>query len=127
METRGRLAEVLVATGDISPARQICQEQRVYFSKRVEKRMGEYHEFAPILRMLSILCCSEGRHEEGNNATRELSRIMEMLGTVFPSLQEQVKIRLRAQARTPILKVLEEMSQKLDCGHQRHITSLFDI
>ncbi|KAF5319246.1 hypothetical protein D9619_008387 [Psilocybe cf. subviscida] len=127
METRGNLANILFATGDHAQARQICEERRAYFSKRVDTRMGEYRELAPILRMLGILCCSEGRHEEGEAAAQELSRIMMTLGIAFPSLQEQVKIRLRNQAEVPILKVLDNMSAKLDCGHQTEVGSSFSI
>ncbi|KAF5319350.1 hypothetical protein D9619_008424 [Psilocybe cf. subviscida] len=127
METRGYLAEILLATGDLAQARHICEERRAYFSKRVETRMGDYRKLAPIFRMLGILCCSEGLHEEGYIAAVELSRIMRMLGSVFPSLQEQVKIRLRRQAQVPILKTLEEISQRLDCGHQMEVASWFSI
>ncbi|KAF5319319.1 hypothetical protein D9619_008386 [Psilocybe cf. subviscida] len=125
METRGYLADILLAIGDLSQARLICEERRAYFSKRVEKRMGEYRDLAPILRMQGILCCTEGLHEEGDAAAQELSRIMKTLGSAFPSLQEQVKIRLRHQAKVPILKVLDDMSKKLDCGHQAEVLSLF--
>ncbi|KAF5327255.1 hypothetical protein D9619_004588 [Psilocybe cf. subviscida] len=127
METRGNLANILLATGDTAHALQICEERSVYFSKRVGTQMGEYRELAPILRMLGILCCSEGCHEEGNTAAKELSRIMKMLGSTFPSLQEQVKIRLRHQAQVPILKVLELMSQQLDCGHQTEVALLATV
>ncbi|KAF5329413.1 hypothetical protein D9619_009140 [Psilocybe cf. subviscida] len=127
METRGNLAEILLTTGDLAQARQICEEGSAYFFKRVEIRMGEYRNLAPILRMLGVLCCSEGRHEEGEAAAKELSRIMKTLGSTFPSLQEQVKIRLRNQAKVPILKVLDDMSQKLDCRHQTEVVSLFAI
>jgi tetratricopeptide (TPR) repeat protein len=127
METRGNMAEIFLATGNLAQARQICKERSAYFSKRVEKRMGDYRELAPILRMLGILCCSEGHHEEGNTAAKELSRIMKTLGSAFPSLQEEVKIRLRNQAKVPILKVLEDMCQKLDCEHQAEVLSLFEI
>ncbi|KAF5326652.1 hypothetical protein D9619_004745 [Psilocybe cf. subviscida] len=125
METRGVLADILLATGDISQARQIHEERRVYFSKRVEKRMGDYRELAPILRMLGILYCSEGRHEDGGAAAEELSRIINMLQIAFPSLQEQVKNRLRNHIKVPILKVLNDMTQKLDCKHQTEILSCF--
>ncbi|KAF5327863.1 hypothetical protein D9619_004595 [Psilocybe cf. subviscida] len=127
MEARGNLAEILLATGDFTQARQICEERSVYFSKRIETRMGEYRELAPILRMLGILCCNEGRHEEGGAAAAKLSHIMKTLGSAFPSLQEQVKIRLRRQAKVPILKVLEDMTQRLDCGHQAEVVSLFAV
>ncbi|KAF5319447.1 hypothetical protein D9619_008435 [Psilocybe cf. subviscida] len=127
METRGSLAEILLATGNRAQARQICDERRAYFSKRVEERMGEYRDLAPILRMLGILCCSEGRHEEGNTAAKELSRIMKALGSAYPSLQEQVKFRLRRQVQVPILKFLNDMSQKLECGHQTDVVSLFAL
>jgi tetratricopeptide (TPR) repeat protein len=127
METRGNLADILLATGDLGQSRQICEERSTYFSKRVEKRMGDYREWAPILRMLGILCCGEGLHEEGEAAAKELSRILRMLGSAFPSLQEQVKIRLRHQVKVPILKVLEDMFQKLDCQHQKEVVSLFEI
>ncbi|KAF5319444.1 hypothetical protein D9619_008436 [Psilocybe cf. subviscida] len=127
METRGNLAGILLATGDLTQARQICEERHAYYSKRVESRLGEYRELAPILRMLGILYCNEGRHTEGDAAAQELSRIMRMLGSAFPSLQEQVKIRLSNQAEVPILKVLDDMSQKLDCKHQAEIVSLFVI
>ncbi|KAF5319591.1 hypothetical protein D9619_008378 [Psilocybe cf. subviscida] len=127
METRGNLAEILLATGDLAQARQICEERSAYFSDRVENRMGEYRDLAPILRMLGVLCCSDGRHEEGDAAAKELSRIMRTLGSAFPSLQEQVKIRLRHQANVPILKVLDDMCHKLNCKHQAGIISLFAI
>ncbi|KAF5319492.1 hypothetical protein D9619_008421 [Psilocybe cf. subviscida] len=125
METCGSLAEILLVAGDLAQARQLCKERRAYFSKRVEKRMGEYRNLAPILRMLGILSCSEGRHEEGEAVAKELCKIMKMLGSAFPSLQEEVKIQLRRQTQVPILKVLDEMSEKLDCGHQECIVSLF--
>ncbi|KAF5319669.1 hypothetical protein D9619_008390 [Psilocybe cf. subviscida] len=44
METRGNLADILLASGDLAQARQICEERRAYFSKRVDRRMGEYRE-----------------------------------------------------------------------------------
>ena len=124
IETRGNLAEILLATGNLTQARQICEERRAYFNKRVETRKGEYRELAPILRMFGVLCCSEGRHKEGDAAAQELLQIMKKLGSVFPSLQEQVKIRLHRQANVPILKVLDDMSQKLDCEHQAGVVSL---
>ncbi|KAF5319455.1 hypothetical protein D9619_008430 [Psilocybe cf. subviscida] len=127
MQTRGNLAEVLLATGDLVQAQQICEERSAYFSKRVEARMGEYRSLGPILRMLGILSCSEGRHEEGEAAANELRRIMTMLGSVFPSLQEEVKIQLRHQAQVPILKILDDMSEKLDCKHQAEVVSLYAI
>ncbi|KAF5319359.1 hypothetical protein D9619_008423 [Psilocybe cf. subviscida] len=127
METRGNLAEILFATGDLAQAREICQERSAYFFKRVEKRMGEYRDLAPILRMLGILCCSEGRHDEGDAAAQELCRIIKMLGSAFSSLQKQVKIRLHHQAQVPILKALGVMSESLDCKHQREVVSLFSI
>ncbi|KAF5319565.1 hypothetical protein D9619_008418 [Psilocybe cf. subviscida] len=127
IETRGNLAEILLATGDLAQARQICEERSAYFSERVENRMGEYRDLAPILRMLGILNCSEERHEEGEAAAKELRRIMKMLGSLFPSLQKEVKIQLRHQAQVLILKVLDNMSQKLDCGHQTEVKSLFAI
>ncbi|KAF5319168.1 hypothetical protein D9619_008410 [Psilocybe cf. subviscida] len=125
METRGNLADILLATGDLAQARQICEERSAYFSKRVETRMGDYREWAPILRMLGVLCCSEGRHDEGEAAAQELSRIIETLGSVFPSLLGQVRTRLRHQASVPILTVLADMGEKLDCGHQAEVLSLF--
>ncbi|KAF5319167.1 hypothetical protein D9619_008416 [Psilocybe cf. subviscida] len=127
METRGNLAEILLATGDLVQARQICQELRAYFSDIVETRMGGYRDLGPILRMLGILCCSEGHHEEGDAAAKELTQIMKTLGAAFPSLQEEVKIRLRHQTQVPILKILDEMCEKLDCGHQAGIISLFTV
>lgn len=127
METRGYLADILLATGDIAQARQICEERRTYFAERVENKMGDYRELAPILRMLGVLRCSEGRHEEGEAAAQELCRIMKMLGSAFRGLQEQVKIRLRRQAQVPILKVLDDMRQKLDCIHQTEVATLFEI
>jgi hypothetical protein len=127
METRGNLADILVATGGLNQAWQICNERRTYFSKRVEKRMGEYRELASILRMLGVLCCSEGRHKEGDATAKELSRIIRMLGRAFPSLQEQVKIKLRNQAKVSILKVLNNMSEKLRCEHQAEVISLFAV
>jgi hypothetical protein len=127
METRGNMANILVFAGELAQARDICEERRAYFSRRVEKRMGDYRELAPIFRMLGVLSCSEGRHDEGHAAAQELSRILRMLGSAFPSIQEQVKIRLRNQALVPILKVLEDLSKKLDCGHQTEIASLFEI
>lgn len=96
-----------MATGDLAQARQICEERCAYFSKRVKKRMGDYRDLATILRMLGILCCSEGRHEEGDAAAKELSQIMARLGSAF---QEQVKIRLRRQAKVPILRVHDNMT-----------------
>lgn len=101
METRGTLSEILLAIGNISQARQICEERREYFSKRVETRTGEYRELAPVLHMLSILFFREGLHEEGEAAAKVLSQIIEKLGSAFPSLQEQVKIRLRHQTKIP--------------------------
>ncbi|KAF5319506.1 hypothetical protein D9619_008401 [Psilocybe cf. subviscida] len=127
METRGNLAEIFIATGDLAQARQICEERRAYFSKRVETRMGDYRELAPILRMLGILCCSEGHHEEGDIAAQELYRILTTLGIAFPSLQEQVKIRLRSRAKAPILQVFNAMCEKLDCKHQREVSTLLAI
>ncbi|KAF5319331.1 hypothetical protein D9619_008384 [Psilocybe cf. subviscida] len=125
METRGNLAEILLATGNLAQAQQICEERSVYFSKRVEQRMGDYCDLAPILHMLGTLCCNEGRHEEGEAAAKELTRIMKMLGSAFPSLQDQVKIQLRRQTKVPILRILNDMSEKLDCGHQADVLSLF--
>ncbi|KAF5329777.1 hypothetical protein D9619_009139 [Psilocybe cf. subviscida] len=127
METRGNLAEILLTTGDLSQAQEICEERSAYYSQRVEKRMGEYRDLAPILSMLGILCCSEGHHEKGEAAAQELSRIMKTLGSAFPSLQEQVKLRLRNQAQVPILKALNDMGQKLNCGHQKEVASFAAI
>lgn len=89
--------------------------------------MGEYRDLAPILRMLGILCCSEGRHLEGDAAAKELSRIIQTLGNAFPSLQEQAKTRLRRHANVPVLKILDDMSRKLDCEHQAGITLLYQV
>lgn len=121
METRGNLAGILLATGDFAQARKICEERKTYFSKRVKNRMGEYRELTPVLRMLGVLYCTEGYHEESGAAAKELSHIMTMLGRAFPSLQKQVKIRLRNQADRPVFKVLGEMSRKLDCTHQTEL------
>lgn len=127
MGTRGNLADILLATGDLVQARQICEERSAYFNKRVEKQMGDYRVLVPILRVLGVLYCSEGLHEKGEAAAQELSRIMKLLGDVFPSLQEQVKICLRHQANVPILKVLRDMSEKLACKHQKEVPSLFVV
>lgn len=126
METRGNLSEILLSVGDVAQARVIGEERRAYFSKRVEQRAGEYRELAPILRMLAVLYCSDGNHEEGEAVARELSRIITMLGSVFPNLQEQVRIRLRSQTKVPVLKVLDDMCRKLDCEHQTDAASFFE-
>lgn len=127
MESRGNLADILLASDDLAQARQIYEERRVYFLKKVERRMGDYRDLAPILRVLGILRCHEGQHEGGQAAAAELSRMIRMLGSAFPSLQEQVKIRLRNQFNVPILKVLDGMSQKLGCKHQTEFDSLTTI
>ncbi|KAF5319560.1 hypothetical protein D9619_008417 [Psilocybe cf. subviscida] len=127
MKTRWNLADILVVTGDLAQARRICEERQAYLTNRVDTRIGDYRDLAPVLRMLGILCCNEGRHEEGNTAAQKLSRTMRTLGSAFPSLQEQVKIRLLQQAEVPILQILNDMSDKLDCGHQTEVGSLFAI
>lgn len=127
IETRGNLADILLVTGDTVQARQICEERLTYFSKRVEIRMGDYRELAPILHTLGILYCSEGRHKEGDAAAKELACIIKTLRSAFPSFQEEVKIRLRRQVQVPILKVLDDMKDKLECEHQAGVASLFAI
>lgn len=110
-----KLVDALLATGDLPQARQICKERSIYISQRVEIKIGEYRELVPTLRMLGVLCCSEGQHEEGAAAAKELSRIMTMLGTEYPNLEYQIKEKLAKQHKAPVLKALEE---KLDCEHQ---------
>lgn len=96
METRGNLANIFMATGNIVLARQVYEEQRVYFSQRVGKRIGDYRDLVPALRILGVLYCSKGQHDQ------ELSRIVRMLGNAYPNVQKQVKIRLHQQTKVPI-------------------------
>lgn len=117
------MAEILVRS-DLAQARKIWEERRTYFSKRVDERIGEYRELAPILRMLGIIYCNEGHHDDGVIAAAELVQIVRMLDSTFPTLQERVKNRLRHQANVPILEFLEKICRELECKHKEEVSSI---
>ncbi|KAF5323788.1 hypothetical protein D9619_012927 [Psilocybe cf. subviscida] len=122
IETRGNLANILIANGDLDEAVHILKERRDYFSNRVEVRNGEYRDLVPTIRTLGILLCHLGCHEEGKAAVREFQRIMQTLSTVFSSLHSQVIVHLKRDIETPILQPLEDMHNNLNCNHQQEIS-----
>lgn len=110
------LAERLATVGNYEKAIQLLSEARSFFEEFSFSRNGYYIELSRVLRLIGLLHCSFGRHEEGAAVAANLASLRKRLSILFPSIASLIDKEFERTTCQPSWWRISDMALTSNCS-----------